>query len=422
MRGRRGPGLAAAVAGLLVLTACTGPQGPPAASPEPSGVTPPAASASPEPSGVTTASSGAGSLGDDGTASASAAAPRVTGVAVAESIRGFDHPWEVRFLPDGTPLVTERVGRVSAIVDGRRRVLADVPRVVAQGEGGLMGMAVDPGFTRNRRIYLCHTAGSGNRAVDVRVVRFRVAADLDDLTERTPIVTGIPAGAGNRHQGCRLEIGPDGMLWISAGDAVLPSAPQDPRSRAGKVLRATLGGEPASDNPGGDWDPYVYTLGHRNVQGLAFRPADGAAFSVEHGTSCDDEINILSPGANYGWDPRRADGGYAEQAPMTSPDVRGAVPAVWSSGCPTIAPSGAAFITGAQWGSWAGRLAVAVLKDQELLVARVADDEVTSTRTFLSGELGRLRTVRTGPDGSLWVATDADAGRVVRLVPQTDGG
>jgi glucose/arabinose dehydrogenase len=338
-------------------------------------------------------------------------------VVVVDSVSGFDTPWDLRLLPDGTPLVTERPGRLAAVVDGRRRVVADVPGVVARGEGGLMGLAIDPDFESTRWIYTCFAAGAGGVVSDVRVVRFRLSEDLDALTDPTALLTGIPAGAGNRHLGCRLEIGPDGMLWITTGDAVLPRVPQDVRSRAGKVLRATLAGAPAPGNPGGAWDPYVYTLGHRNPQGLAFRPTDGAAFSVEHGTGCDDEVNLLVPGGNYGWDPVGSGGGYAEGAPMTAPDLEGALAAVWSSGCPTIAPSGADFITGARWGQWAGHLAVAVLKDQELLLVRLDDERATDATTYLTGELGRLRTVRTAPDGSLWVTVDASPGAVVRLMP-----
>ena len=232
----------------------------------------------------------------------------ISGVEVTNRIAGFQRPWDLRFLPDGTPLVTERSGQLAVIVDGRRQLVADVPDVVASGEGGLMGLALDPRFATNRRIYLCHAAGAGHTVNDVRVVRYRLAESLDGISDATPIVTGLPAGAGNRHLGCRVDVGPDGMLWITAGDAVTPTAPQDPQSRGGKVLRATLAGDPAPDNPGGAWDPYVYTLGHRNVQGLSFRPADEAPFSVEHGTGCDDEINLLVAGGNYGWNPIGAGG------------------------------------------------------------------------------------------------------------------
>lgn len=346
-----------------------------------------------------------------------AVASTTPGFRAAQRIGGFDRPWDLRFLPDGTALVTERPGRVAAVVDGERRVVAAVPGVVARGEGGLMGLALDPDFDANRRIYLCFAHGSGGSVGDVRVVRFRLGEDLGSLTRPREIVTGIPAGAGNRHLGCRLEVGPDGMLWITTGDAVQPRLPQDTSSRAGKVLRATLDGTPAPDNPGGSWDPYVYTIGHRNPQGLAFRPTDGAPFEVEHGTACDDEINLLTRGGNYGWNPVGSGGRYAEQAPMTSPRIDGALGAAWSSGCPTIAPSGAEFVTDPRWGTWTGQLAVAVLKDQQVLLARVEGPRVTRTRAVLQGELGRLRTVRNGPEGSLWLTQDASPGAIVRVVP-----
>lgn len=346
-----------------------------------------------------------------------AASRDISSVSVTQSIDGFTRPWDLRLLPDGTPLVTERPGELSVVVDGQRQVVATVPDVVAAGEGGLMGLALDPRFPANRRIYLCHAAGSAGRVTDVRVVRYRLAESLDALSGGTPLVTGIAAGAGNRHLGCRVEFGPDGMLWITTGDAVQPDAPQDASSLAGKVLRARPDGRPAPDNPAGPGSRYVYTLGHRNVQGLAFRPSDGAAFAVEHGTACDDEINVLRAGGNYGWDPVGPGGGYAEQAPMTSPAIDSARAAAWSSGCPTIAPSGADFVSGQAWGRWDGALAVAVLKDRELLLVDLDGQTVAATRTVLTGSLGRLRTVRPAPDGSLWLTVDADAGAVVRVEP-----
>lgn len=342
-----------------------------------------------------------------------------SGVQVASTIGGFDTPWDLRFLPDGTPLVTERPGRIVTVLDGRRQVVSAIPDVFAQGEGGLMGLALDPDFEANRLIYTCYAAGSSGSVSDVRVVRFRLSENLASLTDMTPLVTDIPAGVGNRHLGCRLEVGPDGMLWITTGDAVQPRAPQDPGNRAGKVLRATLTGDPAPGNPGGSWDPYVYTVGHRNPQGLAFRAADGAAFAVEHGTSCDDEINELAAGGNYGWNPVGPGGSYAEDAPMTSPEVEEAAGAVWSSGCPTIAPSGAEFIVGEQWGRLAGQLAVAVLKDQRLLMLEVDGRTVGGTTSGLGGTLGRLRTVRNAPDGRLWIVVDASPGTLVRVQPRS---
>ncbi len=343
---------------------------------------------------------------------------RFRGVEAAVVATGFATPWDLRLLPDGTALVTERRGLLSAVVDGRRRVVARVPGVVARGEGGLMGLALDPQFEATGHVYLCYAAGSGDRVSDVRVVRFRLTDRLDALTDATPLVTGIPAGAGNRHLGCRVGFGPDGMLWITTGDAVQPRAPQNPTSLAGKVLRARPDGRPAPGNAGGPADAYVYTTGHRNIQGLSFRASDGAALTVEHGTDCDDEVNLLQRGGNYGWDPVGPGGTYAEGAPMTSPDIGSALPAVWSSGCPTIAPSGSDFVAGDGWGRWDGALAVAVLKDRQLLFLDLDGDTVAGTRAFLTDELGRLRTVRAATDGSLWVTVDADPGVVVRVVPR----
>jgi glucose/arabinose dehydrogenase len=209
---------------------------------------------------------------------------------------------------------------------------------------------------------------------------------------------------------------------VGTGDAAMPTVPQDPVSLGGKVLRVTTDGAPAPGNPGAPLDPRIYSLGHRNVQGVSFDEA-GEAWSVEHGTDRDDEVNRLVPGGNYGWDPRPLSGPlfYDESRPMTDP-VRhpGAIAAVWSSGFPTIAPSGATFIPrGAHpWKGWQDDLAMAVLKDQHLRILTF-----DAGRTAVAEELvrvtgyGRLRSAVMGPDGSLYVATDATAGRILRVTP-----
>ncbi|MHB1137656.1 MAG: PQQ-dependent sugar dehydrogenase [Microthrixaceae bacterium] len=343
--------------------------------------------------------------------------PGATEPVVTSRVDGFSRPWDLQFAPDGTALVTERGGRLAAVIDGARAVVATVPDVKANGEGGLMGFAVDPGFATNRQVYLCFDSSSGS---DVRVVRFRVLLGYTGIADATPIVTGIPANGGVRHQGCRVEFGPAGDLWVTTGDAALPTAPQDRASLAGKVLRMSRDGvpsptNPAASDPGGGWNPLVHTYGHRNVQGLAFRPSDGAAFSVEHGTDRDDEINLLSSGADYGWNPVGAPGVYDESNPMTAP---GATPAVWSSGYPTIAPSGATFLRGEQWGDREGQLAVAVLKGTRLMLVDLDGDAVASVESRITNQ-GRLRSARMGPDGSLWLVQDAATGSLLKVTPVT---
>jgi glucose/arabinose dehydrogenase len=325
---------------------------------------------------------------------------------------GLDHPWDVGFLPNGTMLVTERPGRLDRIVAGRPQLVVAPADVVVASEGGMLGLAVDPAFATNRYVFVCMDSNVGG-ANDVRLVRFTLTADGSSVTARRDIVVGLPYTTG-RHSGCRPRFGPDGFLWVGTGDAATGTVPQDPFSNGGKVLRVTRDGSAAPGNPFGLlW----YTRGHRNVQGLAFRPSDGKPFEVEHGTDRDDEVNLLRAGGNYGWDPVP---GYDETRPMTDlakfPD---AVVAKWSSGFPTIAPSGATFVSGGKWGVWNGALAVAVLKAQQLRVFFVdASGKVTGQHIVLTNR-GRLRSVVQGPDGNLYVTTDngAPADVVLRLTP-----
>jgi glucose/arabinose dehydrogenase len=339
-----------------------------------------------------------------------ATAPALDVEAVAE---GLDHAWDVVQAPDGTLLVDERSGGFTAVLpDGEvREVRADFGDLFARGETGLMGLALDPGFAGNRRFYSCQGVQAGDDA-SIAVVAWTVAADWGSA-ERVadPLIGGIPVNErSGRHGGCRLRFDEQGALLIGTGDNAVGSNPQDPRSWAGKVLLADAAtGEVA-----------VWTLGHRNVQGLAVRPGTGQVFSVEHGPDRDDEVNLLREGANYGWDPDDGAGGYDESVPMTDPDIPGAVPAVWSSGDSTIAVSGATFLDGEQWGDYDGLLVVGVLKGQGVLALRL-DDAGALQEQFrlpeLEGRYGRLRSVLQGVDGALYVTTDNGSGsdRVLRV-------
>ncbi|GAA1395153.1 PQQ-dependent sugar dehydrogenase [Luteococcus peritonei] len=346
----------------------------------------------------------------------SAAIPRLT---VQEAASGLEIPWGLGF-SGSTAVLTERAGRIQVLRDGRpSRVTADLDDVAAAGEGGLTGLVVDP--KDPRRIVVAFNSREG----DVRIVPFTLSADLSRATRGKPLLTGLPANPSGRHSGCRLRFGSDGLLWVGTGDTARGSLPQDRTSLGGKVLRLDgRTGAPAPDNPWPDAQQttqrYVYSYGHRNVQGLALQPGTGRMFSVEHGSAVDDEVNLLAKGANYGWNPVGS-GDYDESVPMTDTTLPGAVRAVWSSGDPTLATSGAAFVTGEAWGGYAGCLAVACLKAQKLLMLRLtpagALQQVLEVPE-LDGSHGRLRTVETDPSGALWVTTaNGEDDTLLRITP-----
>ncbi|MQA15004.1 MAG: PQQ-dependent sugar dehydrogenase [Pseudonocardiaceae bacterium] len=366
------------------------------------------------------------------TAPAPAATPEIR---VQEVATGLEHPWDIGFLPDGSALVTERPGRITmlsstdpgATVTG---VEADLTDVYVEGEGGLMGLVVHPDFAQSRRFTTCQTHQRGGEPVDVRLVTWELSRDGIAATRvADPLVGGLPINPSGRHSGCRPEIGPDGALYVGTGDTARGDIAQELTSLGGKVLRVDLDtGAPAPGNPFlAAPDPatrLIYTYGHRNVQGLAVQPGTDRIFAAEHGPDESDEINLLRPGRNYGWDPSQ--GGtvsdYDESVPMT--DLQrfpNAVPAVWDSGESTEAICGAAFLDGEQWGSMDGLLAVAALAGQELLLMRVEQDAtITEVGQLpeLDGAYGRLRAARLGPDGALYVTTsNGDDDKVLRIAP-----
>ncbi len=334
-------------------------------------------------------------------------------LAVTTNQTGLDIPWDVGFLPSGTMLYTERAGGLNAVVNGQHRLLWKPTDLVAAIEAGMMSFAVDPAYATTHQVFVCFASTApGNGVDDVRIARLTLDAATTTATSRTDILTGIPMNPGGdfgKHSGCRLRFGPDGMLWVGTGDAARGTAPQDPKSLAGKVLRIDKNGAPAAGNMAAPFDPRIESYGHRNVQGLAFR-ANGQAYDVEHGTGCDDEVNLLRTGGNYGWDPvprSAGDPSYDEYTPMTDlvrhPD---AIEPVWKSGCPTIAPSGGVFLNGSQWGNWNGGLVLEVLKGSELFMLKFSADGTKVTEfSFALHDHGRLRSAVVGPDGALYVTT-----------------
>jgi glucose/arabinose dehydrogenase len=344
--------------------------------------------------------------------------PRQPALTRTSFVTGLDHPWDFAFTPiEDRIVLTERAEgiAVAPAAGGAHTLLHKPTDLVASGEGGMLGLALDPSFASNRRLYVCFasTLGGSN---NVRVARLVVNGDYTGITNRADIVTGLPYSSG-RHSGCRLRFR-GGHLWVATGDAAIGSTPQSRTVLGGKVLRITTDGAPVLGNMGPPFDPRVVNYGHRNLQGLAFR-SDGKLFTVEHGPDRNDEINVSVFGGNYGWDPVP---GYNESVPMTDfAKFPGAIGPIWRSGDGgTIAPSGATFLTGAAWKGWENQLAVAVLKGRKLMVVGItAAGHVT--RTVDAPGLGgtRLRTPVRGPDGALYLTTDdgAPGGAIWRVAP-----
>ena len=346
---------------------------------------------------------------------------------VTEIVTGLSHPWGIDFTPDGTMLFTQRAGVLNArLTDGTvKRIDADLGDLLVDGFAGLQALAVDPDFTTNRRFYTLQ----GHTGREMQVIAWTIDADYDEATRVVdPLVKGIPMGPGPWHSGGRLVFGPEGYLWIATGDGRVVTGAQDLTSLGGKVLRVDpRTGAGAPGNPFGASSP-VYAYGFRNPQGLARRPGTDQMWLVEHGPKHDDEINLLAPGDNYGWDPIPDDDtlvfyDYSDEAgvPMTDlakfPSAR---QPRWSSGFPTLATSGAVFLDGPQWGEWEGRLAVATLKTKSLRVFEFTEHGDFASQIVvpeLDGSQGRLRTPVLGPDGALYIATSNRPGndRILRV-------
>jgi glucose/arabinose dehydrogenase len=338
--------------------------------------------------------------------------------------KGLEHPWAVEPLPGGDLLVTERPGQMR-IISARGAMgepLSGLLPVDARGQGGLLDVALGPGFESDRTIFwtFAEPRESGNATTVARGV---LSPDGRRLEQVRVIFRAMPAYDGDKHFGSRLAFGADGMLYVTLGersDAPMRPQAQQLDSHMGKVLRITADGVAPRDNPfvgRADAQPEIWTLGHRNVQAAAF-DRDGRLWIVEHGTQGGDELNLIAKGRNYGW-PLVA---YGEEYAGTP--IPGAVTAregyeppvyYWD---PVIAPSGAQFYTGDAFPAWRGSLFVGSLKDTRLVRLTIEGDRVTGEEHLLADRRQRVRDVRQGRDGALYVVTDEDNGELWKLSPR----
>ena len=365
----------------------------------------------------------------------------VLAITVVDS--GLSSPWDIAVAADGTVFYTEECAGLSVRRPNgtRSRLFGTAGSALVASDffclaqSGMNGVALDPGFATNRMVYVYLSSNLSTSPRTNRVVRLQLDAGYTTASGRTDIITDIAfkdvanaVGGAGAHSGGRIRFGPDGYLYVTTGDNHNPVLPQHPTLLGGKILRVTTSGAAAPGNnaPVG-FDARIFTYGHRNVQGIAFRPGTGQPFSAEHGPNHSDEVTPLVAGGNGGWDPQSrpalsCPGGYCGYAgtPATMPmtDVarfpQAIVPS-WNNNGVSQGTGPATFLVGAQWRGWNGRLAVGVMAGQRLVILALDNAGIATSAVDAPLPTARHRALTQGPDGARYVATDA--GEIWRVVP-----
>jgi aldose sugar dehydrogenase len=349
--------------------------------------------------------------------------PSSAGNLTVETIaRGLDRPWALAFLPDGKMLVTERAGRLRIVTrDGKiSPPVTGVPGVRASGQGGLHDVVLDRDYASNKTIYLCYAepaAGGGRTAMARARLTEGEAARLDDV--KVIFRQEGPLSSGN-HYGCRIVQGRDGNLWLTMGDHfTYRDEAQNLANHIGKIVRLTPDGAVPRDNPfvgRNDAKPEIWSYGHRNSQGAALHPQTGKLWEHEHGPRGGDEINIPLAGKNYGW-PVIGFGIDYSGAKIHEATAKPGMEQPVKYWVPSIAPSGMAFYTGDLFPAWKGNLFVGALAGALLVRLELDGEKVGKEERLLTNLGARIRDVRQGPDGAIWVLTDTSDGKVLRISP-----
>jgi glucose/arabinose dehydrogenase len=350
---------------------------------------------------------------------------------VVQLVSGLEHPWAVAFLPDGRMLVTERPGRLALVTDGRVTHVEGLPRIHAENQGGLLDLVLHPDYAENGWIYFAYSSpGDNDSAIDTSVrhatgtalARARLSADGTRLEDLQTLYVTQPRHTPGRHYGTRIVFPGDGTVIFGIGDRGLRWPSQDLTDPAGSMIRIREDGGAAEDNPfvgvpPGNLRPEIWSYGHRSPQAMLIDPATGTFWSAEHGPRGGDVLFIYRRGANYGW-PQVSQGleystgekvGLGREAPGVEQPVY-----VWEK---AIAPSGMALYTGDAFPGWRGNLFVGSLVQRQVRRLVLDGERVTHEETLLDGAVGRVRDVRQGPDGLLYVVTDEKDGGVYRIEP-----
>jgi aldose sugar dehydrogenase len=371
-------------------------------------------------------------LADTRSASAHAAAETVatenteyTEIRIVQLASGLEHPWGMAFLPDGRILVTERPGRLNVVDNGQVTAIAGVPEVNAQGQGGLLDIALHPDYETNGWIYLTYSKANGNGETATALARGRLEGDA--LVEVEDLFVQNRYSQPGRHYGSRLAWTPDGKLLMSIGDrGVEPPRAQDSSDHAGTLLRLNDDGSVPADNPfvgNPDVLDEIYAYGLRNVQSLVVHPTTGEIWVADHGPRGGDKLNRIEAGNNYGWPILTRGLDYGTENPIDEALGRRAegelagITEPFYEFLPTHAPSGLALVTSEQFPAWQGNLLVGGLRSERIRRVVFNPEDVLHEEELLLQKVGRIRDVRQGPDGYIYVLQDASEGGLYRVEP-----
>jgi len=341
-------------------------------------------------------------------------------VRLVKVVEGLEYPWGLAFLPDGRMLVTERPGRLRIVgKDGKLvpQAVAGLPQIVVHGQGGLLDVALHPRFTQNDLVYLSYAA-RGESGISTEVARGRLSANRLENVE--VIFRQQPKSGSGRHFGSRLVFDREGYLYITLGDRGDMERAQKADDHAGSVIRLHDDGRVPADNPfvgKPGWKPEKYTFGNRNIQGAALHPRTGQLWTHEHGPQGGDEVNVIRAGVNYGWPVITYGVNYGIGTKIGEGSHKPGMAQPLHYWVPSIAPSGMAFYTGNRFPAWRGDLFLGALRDQVLVRLKLDGDKIVSEERMLKNVLGRIRDVRSGPDGYLYLLTDESNGALTRIEP-----
>ena len=343
-------------------------------------------------------------------------------IKVTKVATGFERPWAVAFLPDGKMLVTERPGRLTIVENGEITTVEGTPEVRAISQGGMLDVVLHPNYEENGWIYLTYSKGNENDDTATALVRGRL--DGNNFIDTEELFVQNRYSSPGRHYGSRLAWDNQGYLYMSIGDrGSEPPRAQDLSDHAGTLLRLNDDGTVPDDNPfvnDPDAANEIFSYGHRNIQGMIINPENNEIWATEHGPRGGDELNLVEAGENYGWPDQSLGRSYRDETQFhegtVARSIEGMVDPVYEF-LPTLAPSGLALVTSEYFEEWNGNLLAGGLGAERIRRLLIEDYTVLHDEEILHNDLGRIRDVRQGPDGFIYILNDADPGTLFRVEP-----